>query len=112
MKLKILISYQKNFIGNHEYETTTVTKIFGSPLPRLLVMHLGIIFGGMIQAPAIAIIGFKTIIDAITHLHERRGFTLSAKDVDISVEDEKITIGNRIVVDSDGMHFKRKQSLK
>jgi hypothetical protein len=75
------ISFYTNFIKNEEYKKTIIQKLWWSPYPRVIVMHLALIFGGIIllltQIPAIFIsifIFLKIIIDLMAHRVEHKKF--------------------------------------
>jgi hypothetical protein len=46
--LSHFVSYQTNFINAGEYTTTSHEQLFMKPYPRIFVMHLTIIFGGIL----------------------------------------------------------------
>lgn len=71
------LSYQKNFIGNHEYKVLTPETLLWRPYPRVIAMHLTVILGGFFvlgtQNPTgglVLLIILKTIADASTHIIE------------------------------------------
>jgi hypothetical protein len=75
-------SFLFNYIGRGEYLTTTPMRQMTSPYGRVVVLHLTIIFGGLIVAALGAPIGallvlvvLKTAFDLGLHLRERRAST-------------------------------------
>lgn len=71
------LSYSQNFIEHMEYKSVTQDSLFWRPYPRVIVMHLTVIFGGALtmslnqpKAGLMVLIVFKTIIDAISHVAE------------------------------------------
>jgi len=73
------VSYFSNFLGNNEYEYTPLPKQMFSPYKRIVVMHLTIIFGGMMAmavgvppAALVVMILLKIGADLFSHLKEHR----------------------------------------
>ncbi len=74
-----LISYYSNFILNGEFKSISSDDLFWRPYPRIIVMHLVVIFGGMIalstgeskNALALLII-LKTLADLAVHIFQHR----------------------------------------
>lgn len=73
------ISMVINFFGRREYEKRTSSEQMFAPYGRVVVMHLTIIFGGILAqkfgAPAFALlvlIAIKTTIDLMAHNREHR----------------------------------------
>jgi hypothetical protein len=71
------ISYVQNFIGRREYRGRQIRDQMGEPYKRIIVMHVTIIFGGMLTMmlgtllPALAmLILLKTAVDLKAHLAE------------------------------------------
>ena len=68
-------SYKEDFIGKHEYKKITVSKLFVSPYPRIIIIHT-ILFGGFFLATnpifIIGIIIVKTIIDVSFYIKEHK----------------------------------------
>lgn len=69
------LSYWQNFLGNREYARFSPEQSMMSPYPRIMVMHLTIIFGAVISkslnsppAALVIMILTKTIIDIYSHL--------------------------------------------
>lgn len=70
MFFSYLYSYIFEFIGNGEYRTTLVYRLFMQPYPRIIILHVTIILGGIaiakmgspIAALLLLIVG-KTILD-------------------------------------------------
>ncbi|MEO8581344.1 MAG: DUF6498-containing protein [Patescibacteria group bacterium] len=78
MCLSHFISYQTNYLGRGEYLHTSVERLFISPYPRVIVMHLTVILGGFfvlsnhsVYALVILVI-LKTLADLGSHLFEHR----------------------------------------
>jgi hypothetical protein len=74
------VSFALNFIGRGEYRGETVGTLMMAPYKRIVVLHLTLIFGGMIvmlvqsTAPAVAmLIGLKIMADLSAHTREHRG---------------------------------------
>ncbi|MFX3657707.1 MAG: DUF6498-containing protein [bacterium] len=74
-------SFFANFLGRREYVGRTLQQQMGEPYARIVLMHLTLIFGGMLvmvigePAPVlIGVIALKTIVDLRAHrrLHRRR----------------------------------------
>jgi hypothetical protein len=70
-------SYYSNFIGKKEYQVVSADQLFMSPYPRIIVMHLTIIFGGMLMlmsgysAAGLALmVILKIVTDLAAHLFE------------------------------------------
>lgn len=71
------ISFLKNFIGNKEYERVNTTFIMFSPYKRIILMHLTLIFGGMLvmffKLPVVGLIlmiALKVFFDMNAHIKE------------------------------------------
>src|SRR5213594_521736 len=74
------VSFLVNFLGNREYERTTVAAEQGAPWNRVVLMHMTIIFGGWVIMLAHAPVGglvvlglLKIVTDLHGHLRQRRG---------------------------------------
>ena len=72
------ISFVVNFLGNREYEHTTVDAQVAAPWKRLLIMHVTTIAGawsvGLLDAPVGALVMLavlKIVVDLHGHLRER-----------------------------------------
>ena len=69
-----LYSFFVNYIGKKEYQTKTFMHFFAYPYPRVIVMHLTIIFGGflsMVLSPVFSLILLsilKTWSDVASHI--------------------------------------------
>lgn len=73
------VSYYTNFIGQNEYKHVNVDSLFWQPYPRIIVMHLTVILGGILvmgfgqSTLAFTImIGLKITADLFAHLREHR----------------------------------------
>lgn len=71
------VSYQTNFLDRGEYKVATPGDLFWRPYPRVIVMHLTIILGGMLAlstgqaAWALTLmVGLKIVIDLGSHVFE------------------------------------------
>jgi len=74
------ISFFRNFIGHGEYQNAHVMFEMFRPYPRIIVLHLGIIVGGiatlLLGSPLILVIILmigKTVLDAKLHLFSHGG---------------------------------------
>ncbi len=74
------VSFLVNFLGNREYERTTVVAEQDAPWNRVVLMHMTIIFGGWVVMVAHAPVGglvvlglLKIVADLHGHLRQRRG---------------------------------------
>ena len=72
-------SFLFNFIGRAEYLTKSPASQMAAPYGRVVVLHLTIIFGGMVVAflgapigALLVLVGLKTIFDLSLHLREHR----------------------------------------
>jgi hypothetical protein len=72
-------SFVRNYLGREEYRRADVQRLMMQPYGRILVVHLFVIFGGMLvqgvkaQVPALLLfIALKTFIDYRMHRRERR----------------------------------------
>lgn len=74
-----LFSFFYNYIGKREYEQKTIMHFFTYPYPRVVIMHVSIIFGGFIVpifGPVYGLIllsGIKIFADTILHLQVHTG---------------------------------------
>jgi hypothetical protein len=75
------ISYQGNFIGQKEYERTTLDAELFKPYGRIIVMHLTVILGGILTMTMgqsilglVVLIGVKTVVDLIAHVIQHRAY--------------------------------------
>ncbi len=71
------VSFFTNYVGKKEYIKTTTEKEMHRPYRRVVVMHLTIIFGGMLSGlfhePLFALlilVFLKIVIDVSTHIRE------------------------------------------
>jgi hypothetical protein len=72
-------SFLFNFIGRGEYLTRSPAQQMAAPYSRVIVLHLTIIFGGMVVAflgapigALLVLVGLKTAFDLSLHLKEHR----------------------------------------
>jgi hypothetical protein len=75
--LSHFVSYQTNFINAGEYRTTSPEQLFMRPYPRIIVMHLTIILGGILatstgqsELALTLMIALKVIADLGSHTFE------------------------------------------
>jgi len=73
------ISFRRNFIGREEFRRLSFPGLFWQPYKRVIVMHLTILFGGVLihslgsPLPALLLmVGLKTGIDLASHYFEHR----------------------------------------
>lgn len=73
------LSFWQNFLGNREYASFSPEQSMMAPYPRIMVMHLTIIFGAVISkslnSPPTALVIMiltKTAIDIYSHLASHR----------------------------------------
>jgi hypothetical protein len=71
------VSFFVNFMGNREYEGTTLSELMSAPYKRVVVMHLTVILGGMLvlvlKTPLLALVVLvllKTLADWRAHASE------------------------------------------
>ena len=69
------VSHILNYVQGDEFRSATIKRQMFRPYPRVVVMHIIVIFGGFlilpIGAPVIAIVLLvlgKTLLDAISHV--------------------------------------------
>lgn len=79
------ISFLANYIGRGEYLGASTARLVFQPYGRIVVMHLTIIFGaglmmltGQSIVLLVTLILFKTAVDGLSHLKERKKFGLVA----------------------------------
>lgn len=72
-------SFLFNYIGRREYLTKSPAQQMAAPYSRVVVLHLTIIFGGMVVAflgapigALLVLVGLKTAFDLSLHLREHR----------------------------------------
>lgn len=68
------ISFKANFLAR-ERESASVHALLSAPYPRIILMHLAIILGGFLGAPALLLVVLKTFFDLRAHLRERKRFS-------------------------------------
>ena len=75
------VSFFTNFIGHEEYKKIFADTLMIQPYPRIIIVHLTVLFGGMIMKTygatvrvLILMIILKTTIDLIAHSIEHRNF--------------------------------------
>ncbi|MCP5071056.1 MAG: hypothetical protein GY946_31215 [bacterium] len=75
------VSFVQNFLGREEWRRTTAMQEMFAPYPRIMLMHVAIIFGfglalltGSASAVLAVLIFFKTAVDLVSHWreHQRR----------------------------------------
>lgn len=78
------VSFVFNFLGDKEYQKTSVGQQMMQPYARILVMHITVLLGGLaaktIGAPPVALISLvvlKTAIDLSAHIMEHKKFQVS-----------------------------------
>lgn len=65
------MSYKMNFISKGEYKVMNASQLFFSPYPRIIVMHLTLILGGIFAFQAgqsVVAIGIMVVLKIITDL--------------------------------------------
>ena len=74
------VSFWTNYIGRREYQTTSPGQLMLAPYGRLVILHLTIIFGGMVSlwlgspvGSLLVLVALKTMLDLAFHLREHRG---------------------------------------
>ena len=79
-----LMSLVLNYFLSGEYRTATVKKMMHKPYSRIVVLHLGIIFGGIVldllQAPVfglIVLIVVKIVVDVRAHMKEHHELSVT-----------------------------------
>jgi hypothetical protein len=72
-------SFYENFLKGREYERVSVQQLMAAPYSRIVVLHLAIIFGGMLvlafKSPVgilLVLIVMKIVLDLKFHLSERK----------------------------------------
>lgn len=73
------VSFVYNYLLKGEFATAKRKDLMGSPYPRMVVMHIAIILGGIFSAMMgspvgilLALVILKTVFDIKLHLKERR----------------------------------------
>lgn len=73
------LSYLFNFLGRGEYRHVTAGELMFAPYRRLIVLHVTIVFGGLVismtGAPVLVLVilvGLKTLMDLGFHVREHR----------------------------------------
>lgn len=69
------ISFITNFIQRDEYKKAVAGQVFASPYGRIVMMHVAIIFGAIIQSPLLILVLAKTAFDLDAHVQERQRFS-------------------------------------
>ena len=71
------VSYKVNYLGKQEFKVVSSEQLFLSPYPRIIVMHLTIIVGGMLMTSTgqstvglAFLVVLKIIVDLAAHLFE------------------------------------------
>lgn len=77
------VSFFWNYIGKGEYKTASLDMLMAGPYARVVVLHLTILFGGLLAkvlgAPVYALlllVLLKIVVDIKAHIRERRKFGL------------------------------------
>lgn len=72
-------SFLANYLGKGEYKTTPLPALMMRPYPRIVVIHIAILFGAFISMSfgspigiMLLLIALKTILDLILHEREHR----------------------------------------
>ncbi len=72
-------SFITNYLRRGEYKRTTLNGLMSQPYGRVVVLHLALIFGGMLiaflKSPAFGLVLFivlKIVLDLATHVREHR----------------------------------------
>ncbi|MEO1198915.1 MAG: DUF6498-containing protein [Pseudomonadota bacterium] len=83
-----LVSFIVNFLWAGEYQRVTVDKLMFLPYPRVVILHVVIIFGGFAIAQAgepvfalVLLIALKTGLDAMAHIREHRALQATSSAV-------------------------------
>ncbi|MDP8905352.1 MAG: DUF6498-containing protein [Chloroflexota bacterium] len=73
------VSFVVNYVGQAEYRRTTAERQAGEPYPRMIVLHMTVILGGLLalrlDEPIGLLVGLvviKTIVDLLLHLRQHR----------------------------------------
>ncbi len=66
------VSYVQNFIGEKEYLRISVLGLFLAPYKRLVILHLAILIGAIIQNSWIFLVAIKLVLDVLSHIKEHR----------------------------------------
>ena len=73
-------SFVINFLGRHEYRKVTPQEQAMAPYTRLVILHLAIVFGGIVSlsigspvGAVIVLVLLKTVVDLRLHLREHAG---------------------------------------
>jgi hypothetical protein len=76
------ISFATNYLANGEYRRASPNQLMGQPYGRIMVLHVAIIFGGILMmalhSPAaglLVLIVLKILFDLRGHLAERKKFS-------------------------------------
>ncbi|MGA2240436.1 MAG: DUF6498-containing protein [Verrucomicrobiota bacterium] len=80
------ISFATNFLYSGEYKRTGASGLFLQPYARVIVLHVTIIFGGILmmflnspKAGLFLLVALKTVIDLLGHFNERTKFAERAE---------------------------------
>lgn len=75
-------SFYSNFISRKEFFRISLIQQMFQPYSRIVIMHLSILFGGLMFVgagsikPIILLVAMKTIVDLFSHLKEHSGLAL------------------------------------
>lgn len=76
------VSYFTNFVAKKEFLRISLVQQMFQPYGRVIVMHLSILFGGLLlmksdyEIPIFLLVVMKTIVDLFSHLKEHSGLAL------------------------------------
>jgi hypothetical protein len=78
-------SFVLNYLRRGEYRLVSPGQLFLAPYGRLVILHMTIIFGGIVSiwigspiGALLVLVALKTILDLFFHLREHRRATASA----------------------------------
>ncbi|MEM9479486.1 MAG: DUF6498-containing protein [Verrucomicrobiota bacterium] len=79
-------SFVANYFGRGEFKKLAIPQLMFAPYPRIVVLHVSILFGGFVTmflgAPALAVallVVLKSVVDVKLHLREHNGSMLPGK---------------------------------
>lgn len=68
------ISFAINFVGRREFERAPPSQFMFAPYPRVIVMHLAVMFSFVIGLSAVVLVLLKTLFDLAAHIYEHAEF--------------------------------------